>query len=352
MNIRTIRYGTFWEKDVPNSSPEFFKESFRVDKTTFLLLVNRLECLKKKDTNCRKSIPLEKRVAIALYTLGSSSEYLTIGRLFGVSTSSVCIILHEFCRAVIENLANDFLPTNFLTAAKVEECVQGFEDLGFPQCLGAIDGCHIEVKPPASEAIDHFNYKGWYSVVLFALVDYRYRFLYVNVGCPGRCNDSQFYQHSQLSKIIESSKLLKDKSRQICNTEVPVLLIGDSAFKFSRTIMKPYPFSTSASVEQQTFNYHLSKARRVVENAFGHLKARFRRIGKGLDNHYKFNSKIIMCACILHNFLNSYNSHINENWNIDVTEARPQPEDSNTSGDLSAPAENIRKPIAKYVTER
>ncbi|XP_055905800.1 uncharacterized protein LOC129941239 [Eupeodes corollae] len=47
--------------------------------------------------------------------------------------------------------------------------------------------------------------------------------------------------------------------------------------------MKPFPFSTTASEEEKNFNYALSKCRRVVENCFGHLKARFRTIGKGLD---------------------------------------------------------------------
>lgn len=35
------------------------------------------------------------------------------------------------------------------------------------------DGCHIEVCPPKNEATDYYNFKGWYSVVLFAAVDYR-----------------------------------------------------------------------------------------------------------------------------------------------------------------------------------
>ncbi|XP_015037714.1 uncharacterized protein [Drosophila pseudoobscura] len=84
------RFGTFWEKDVPENNEAFFKESFRMERHCFDILVNRLEVLRKKDTNCRAAIPLEKRIAIALYTLGSSSEYRTVGRLFGVAPNSVC----------------------------------------------------------------------------------------------------------------------------------------------------------------------------------------------------------------------------------------------------------------------
>lgn len=36
------------------------------------------------------------------------------------------------------------------------------------------DGCHIEIHPNSDDATDYYNYKGWYSTNLLALVDYRY----------------------------------------------------------------------------------------------------------------------------------------------------------------------------------
>ncbi|XP_070069201.1 putative nuclease HARBI1 [Drosophila takahashii] len=346
------RYGSFWEKDVPENSDSFFKESFRMEKATFLFLVGRLEVLRKRNTNWRDAIPLEKRIAIALYTLGSSAEYRAVARLLGVAHNTVCKILHEFCRAVIAEFASEFMTPNYLTPEKVEECVKGFEEIGFPQCIGAIDGCHIEIKPPAAEAVDYHNYKGWYSTVLFALVDYRYRFSYVNIGSAGRCNDSTIFQKSSLARKIATTPILREKSRNICGVQVPIVLIGDSAFRFSQTLMKPYPFSTTASAEQRCFNYNLSKARRVVENAFGHLKARFRFIGKGLDSQYKKNNAVILACCILHNILNEHNSAINENWNLTSTNLREQPSQINMSADFNHPAEQIRSAIANYCLNR
>ncbi|XP_058980308.1 uncharacterized protein LOC131803215 [Musca domestica] len=146
----------------------------------FRILCERLCSLEKRDTTFMKCIPLEtskkagiKRVAIALYTLRSSAEYATIGRLFGVSKATVCVIFIEFCVKVWEVLSSDYLHCNIATENKIDGNVKGFEAMGFPQCFGALDGCHIEVKPPKNEAFDHYNYKGWYSMVLLALVDYR-----------------------------------------------------------------------------------------------------------------------------------------------------------------------------------
>ncbi|XP_052855105.1 uncharacterized protein LOC128263873 [Drosophila gunungcola] len=164
-------------------------------------------------------------------------------------------ILHEFCFELYRVFAPIYLPREFLTQEKVEECVRGFEAHGFRQCFGAIDGSHIEIRPAAAEAIDYYNYKRWYSTFLFALVDYRYRFLYVNVGCSGRCHDSQVYESSALKSILDNTDLFRANSKRINETDVPVVLLGDSAFRFSTTLMKPYPFSVAATEDEKAFNY-------------------------------------------------------------------------------------------------
>ena len=136
----------------------------------------------------------------------------------------------------------------------------------------------------------------------------RYRFLYINVGCPGRCHDSSIFEKSSLKPLLQSG-ILKEKAKPINGVNVGVLVLGDSAFKLSESVMKPYPFSATAANEQKAFNYGLSKCRRVVENAFGHLKAR-----KGIDNEMVNVNAILKCACVLHNFLNNHNSTLNQKW--------------------------------------
>ncbi|XP_055902732.1 uncharacterized protein LOC129938923 [Eupeodes corollae] len=111
--------------------------------------------------------------------------------------------------------------------------------------------------------------------------------------------------------------------------------------------MKPFPFTTTASEEEKNFNYALSKCRRVVENCFGHLKARFRRIGKGLDNRIDNSILIIKACCVLHNFLNVNNDEINIQWlqNANNNSHREQPEQSTQVDDARNTPSIIRNAI-------
>lgn len=117
-------------------------------------------------------------------------------------------------------------------------------------------------------------------------------------------------------------------------------------------MMKPYPFNANASEKQKKFNYTLSKCRRVVENAFGHLKARFRRLGKGIDNKIDNTNNLIKCCCVLHNFLNNHNEAINDTWqgnNVDINTSRDQPNSDEYIYDFHPKGEEIRDAIANFL---
>ena len=66
---------------------------------------------------------------------------------------------------------------------RLKEVVDGFEHRwGFPQTVGAIDGSHIHILKPKDSASDYYNRKGFYSVIMQAVVEFRGLFMDVNIG--------------------------------------------------------------------------------------------------------------------------------------------------------------------------
>lgn len=109
-----------------------------MSRSLFHKLCELLPDLRKKDTNMREAISLEKRIAIALYALGSSAEYRTIANMFGVGKATVCKILLSFCSEVWRVMAPIYLNNFPMERQKIEGLKQEFEALGFPQCMGAL----------------------------------------------------------------------------------------------------------------------------------------------------------------------------------------------------------------------
>ena len=170
---------------------------------------------------------------------------------------------------------------------------------------------------------------------------------------PGRCHDSNIFEQSALKMKLQNG-MLNSFSKNMFGVDVPVVVLGDSAFRLAENVMKPYAFSTTASTQQKNFNYALSKCRRVVESAFGHLKGRFRRIGKGIDNWMVNVNTIIKCACVLHNYLNARNSKINQCWIEEQTQFEnvhlaPSTQEQIFLADFNPSAEQIRTSLAKYI---
>ncbi|KAK8773284.1 hypothetical protein V5799_012181 [Amblyomma americanum] len=341
------RNENWFEDTLPNLGERHFKQAFRVSPATFRYLVESLQCvLQREVTNMRKPITLEKRVAVGLYRLCSSAEDRTVAHLFGIGRSTVNIVYREFCRAVVDVLEGAWvhMPREAEVAEHMREC---YAVTGFPQAIGALDGCHFAISPPKKDAADYSNYKGWYSIILLAVVDHHYRFLYLNVGCPGRCHDAHVYGRSRLKKRVESDRF-KSPVSVIEGTPVAQIILCDQAFPLTPHLLKPYANAPNGS-KQAIFNYNLSRSRRIVENAFGRVKARFRFIMKRMQCQLLNAKQAIRASCTLHNICEAFRDNVEEQWVQDVHNYNVLYEQPSHNTDAcTAEGQDVRAVLAEY----
>lgn len=124
-----------------------FKTSVFLSKPTFNFIFRCIKgAIARVDTRFRNCIPVTKWPLL----FSSTAEYRVVGGLFGVSRSTVCNCVREFCKAVIDILMPKFI--RIPTAVEMEGMATYFEERwGLPQCIGAIDGSHIPIMRPMAQ---------------------------------------------------------------------------------------------------------------------------------------------------------------------------------------------------------
>ncbi|KAJ8034252.1 Protein ALP1-like [Holothuria leucospilota] len=173
----------------------------------------------------------------------------------------------------------------------------------YHNCLGAVDGKHIAMKKPPNAGSYYYNYKGFHSTVLMAVADATYKFLYVDVGAEGGASDGGTWSNCSLHDVVEENRAGVPQPEPLPNDQpVPYHFVGDDAFALRTWMMKPFSHRSQV-LRERIYSYRLSRARRVVENAFGILCHRFRCFLTTMHQHPGTINLITTCACVLHNLI-------------------------------------------------
>ncbi|KAI0229409.1 hypothetical protein LSAT2_020154 [Lamellibrachia satsuma] len=303
-------YGTLL-RELDAEDPEMFRRYHRVDRESFRTILAMVSPhIQKVDTNMRVSITPGQRLSATLRFLATGESFVSLSFAYRLGERTLSCIVDETCIALVHAMKNKYLqvPASEDDWRKVAD---EFESKwNYPGCIGAIDGKHVAVKQPADSGSEFFNYKHFFSVLLVALVDANYKFLYVNVGAAGRDGDAGVFSNSSLKKALDDNSLNVPSPLTLEGTtnKLHHHIVGDDAFPLRVDIMKPYPHR-NLDKPKLIFNYRLSRARRVVENAFGILSNRFRVFLTTINLAPDKVTDIILAACCLHNYLVDTNKH-------------------------------------------
>ncbi len=86
---------------------------------------------------------------------------------------------------------------------------------------------------------------------------------------------------------------------------LPLAFVADAAFPLREDLLQPYAALWQGNMDEpeKMFNYRLSRACRVVENAFGILSQCFRMYHHTLDMTHGHTVLVVQASTVLHNFI-------------------------------------------------
>lgn len=230
---------------------------------------------------------------------GLSFRNLATTIRMGVSTLSY--IIHNTCITIWEELVDEFMPT-----PRLEQLRNIAEDYrkrwNFPNCIGAIDGKHCQIKCPTGSGSTYFNYMKYFSILLQGVADANKKFIAIEVGARGKQSDGGVFASSTLFNLIENNNFNIPPPKELpnINIKVPHVLVGDEAYPLKSYLMRPFP-SRNLNPLKENFNKRLSSARKCIECTFGILRAKWRILGKDIEVQPDKAIAIIKCTCPLHN---------------------------------------------------
>ncbi|XP_030758030.1 protein ALP1-like [Sitophilus oryzae] len=261
----------------------------------------------KKGSN-REPISPGCRLAITLRFLATGDSYPSLSYGFRVGVSTICEIIKETC-CIIWNLLQP-LQLPVLTKKEWKSISENFLSLwSLSNCVGAIDGKHIIMQAPSNTGSLFYNYKKSFSIILLAVCDAKYNFICVDIGAYGSHSDGGVLNNSSFGKKLLADDLDIPQSEELPNCptkiKIPHFFVGDEAFPLKENLMRPYskPREGSLARDERIFNYRLSRARKIIENTFGIMVARFRIFHRIINGNTETVDGIVKSAVCLYNFI-------------------------------------------------
>lgn len=175
----------------------------------------------------------------------------------------------------------------------------------FGDCLGALDGTHIEAHVPYEKRIPYRNRKATLSQKILAVVTFDLRYCYVLPGWEGSVHDSQV-----LTDAVGNHGFIVLENKYF---------LADAGYSYSDYTMIPYRgvryhLREQSLAEQKPENskelFHLRHAslRNVVERILGVDKRRFRILSSAPEYSLQTQVQLVFALTALHNFIRNYPS--------------------------------------------
>ena len=200
-------------------------------------LVNwMLPCVAHTRTH-KSPVDVSERLTVMLRIPASGGLPQSIAASYRLGSSTISLIVSKVCKAIGQVLQSEFVC--FPSRAGWTNTAKDFWRV-CPNCVGCIDGKHIQIKAPPSAGSDSFNYKGTHLVVLMGMCGTQYLLTMVDIGAYDRQSDGGVFQDSHFGQSLLQGQLNLPPPADLPGTQFPI----------------PHVFLVDAVLQSTSFQHH------------------------------------------------------------------------------------------------
>ncbi|KAJ4425616.1 hypothetical protein ANN_27812 [Periplaneta americana] len=238
-----------------------YNQRFRMSSIKMQALLDEISHFLYKPTLRNRALSPKEQLCIALNWFGNGGQYHAVGDMHGVSSASVCRVVHHVTEAINEVM----FPKVVDWPEDVYSVVTKFYNFAMmPYVIGCVDGTLINIDAPSEHEVAYVDRHGKHSINCMVVCGPDLMFYYVSANWPGSVHDARILRNSSLSHRMEGGW------RSIPNA----IILGDSADPLKDWLIPPV-FHNLNDPAVVSFNRSHKSTRRVVECAWSVLKEKF-----------------------------------------------------------------------------
>ncbi|KAK8916690.1 hypothetical protein KSP39_PZI022577 [Platanthera zijinensis] len=187
--------GSRWLGELLDGHPHRFFSSFRMSK---LIFVDLLTLLTQQYglQGSRRTLPREV-LAVTLHILGHNVPMQIAGERFQHSTETISRFFSKGLAAIKRLSADVIMPVDHLFRDIPPQILNDSRYMPFfKDCIGAIDGTHVDARVPADQQVSYIGRHGTTTQNVMAVCDFNMCFTFVLAGWEGSTHDSRIFHRA------------------------------------------------------------------------------------------------------------------------------------------------------------
>ncbi|XP_020419156.1 putative nuclease HARBI1 [Prunus persica] len=172
----------------------------------------------------------------------------------------------------------------------------------FKDCIGAIDGVHVQASIPPQDQVPYIGRKGMPTQNVMAVCNFDMQFIFACAGWEGTAHDTRVFLSVLRNENLNFPKPPSGKY-YLVDAGYPQMRGYLGPYKGERYHLPDFHRGSQPTGYKEVFNHVHSSLRSVIERTFGVWKKRW-KILRDMPN-YPFNKqvKIVIATMTLHNYI-------------------------------------------------